>query len=275
MPNLYDPQSLNRYSYARNNPLKYTDPTGHFFKSFFKSVGKLLSEPWKIAKEFGHKPLNLLSPLYWTEASYRVHPVLLPFRATGVIDKELDAGQRAIHKFRESRTGRYVDAGVITAGAIVAAAFCGGCTAPAIGPLATGAIIQGAYIGAAVGSASGRAQAAYTGGDPFQASAMGFLIGGAGGAIGAGVGNVVGNTLINPLMGVLRVDVALQAAKFGGSIVGSSVVGGVNSSVNGTNLGKGFAFGALGGAFGGATAQTFSPALDLHLGKSGGLSRRG
>ncbi|MBI5854034.1 MAG: RHS repeat-associated core domain-containing protein [Nitrospirae bacterium] len=25
-----DPQDLNRYGYARNNPLKYTDPTGHF-----------------------------------------------------------------------------------------------------------------------------------------------------------------------------------------------------------------------------------------------------
>lgn len=29
--NIYDPQSLNRYAYARNNPLRYTDPTGHAF----------------------------------------------------------------------------------------------------------------------------------------------------------------------------------------------------------------------------------------------------
>lgn len=28
---VYDPQSLNRYSFERNNPLKYTDPTGHDF----------------------------------------------------------------------------------------------------------------------------------------------------------------------------------------------------------------------------------------------------
>ena len=27
----YDPQSLNRYTYCRNNPVKYTDPGGHFF----------------------------------------------------------------------------------------------------------------------------------------------------------------------------------------------------------------------------------------------------
>ncbi len=30
IPNPYNPQSLNRYSYTLNNPLKYTDPTGHF-----------------------------------------------------------------------------------------------------------------------------------------------------------------------------------------------------------------------------------------------------
>jgi RHS repeat-associated protein len=30
IPNIFEPQSLNRYSYVRNNPLKYTDPTGHW-----------------------------------------------------------------------------------------------------------------------------------------------------------------------------------------------------------------------------------------------------
>ena len=29
VPDLSDPQSLNRYTYANNNPLRYTDPTGH------------------------------------------------------------------------------------------------------------------------------------------------------------------------------------------------------------------------------------------------------
>jgi RHS repeat-associated protein len=29
VPDLNNPQSLNRYSYVRNNPVKYTDPTGH------------------------------------------------------------------------------------------------------------------------------------------------------------------------------------------------------------------------------------------------------
>lgn len=29
LPNVYDPQQLDRYSYVRNNPLRYTDPSGH------------------------------------------------------------------------------------------------------------------------------------------------------------------------------------------------------------------------------------------------------
>ncbi|BEH09273.1 RHS repeat-associated core domain-containing protein [Geobacter sulfurreducens subsp. ethanolicus] len=31
VPNPEDPQSLNRYAYARNNPILYSDPTGHWF----------------------------------------------------------------------------------------------------------------------------------------------------------------------------------------------------------------------------------------------------
>ena len=42
IPNHTNPQSLNRYSYVDNNPLNYTDPTGHFkLRNFLRAAGKI------------------------------------------------------------------------------------------------------------------------------------------------------------------------------------------------------------------------------------------
>ena len=48
----YDTQSYNRYSYVKNNPLKYTDPSGFFFKSFFKKVRKVFKRAVKKIKKY-------------------------------------------------------------------------------------------------------------------------------------------------------------------------------------------------------------------------------
>jgi len=39
IPSATDYQSYNRYAYVRNNPLKYVDPSGHSFGSWFKKLG--------------------------------------------------------------------------------------------------------------------------------------------------------------------------------------------------------------------------------------------
>ncbi|OZG72357.1 hypothetical protein BTA51_16640 [Hahella sp. CCB-MM4] len=48
-------QSYNRYSYVLNNPLKYSDPSGHFFKKLLKKALKILPNPtvymWTHPKE--------------------------------------------------------------------------------------------------------------------------------------------------------------------------------------------------------------------------------
>lgn len=43
LPNPFDPQQLNRYAYARDNPLKYTDPTGHYLDTAVDIVSLSMS----------------------------------------------------------------------------------------------------------------------------------------------------------------------------------------------------------------------------------------
>ncbi len=67
VPDFGDPQSLNRYSYVVNNPLKYRDPTGHWFETALDIAGII----WDI-HDIKSEGLN-----FWTGAALTVDVVCL------------------------------------------------------------------------------------------------------------------------------------------------------------------------------------------------------
>src|SRR5512136_2293603 len=52
VPNLYNPQSLNRYSYALNNPVRYNDPSGHMVSEGNDSGMGVKAYKYVIKKKF-------------------------------------------------------------------------------------------------------------------------------------------------------------------------------------------------------------------------------
>ncbi len=56
IPNLFNPQALNRYGYVLNNPLRYTDPTGH-----------MMTQCGQFGDECGGSPIPISSPVVATK----------------------------------------------------------------------------------------------------------------------------------------------------------------------------------------------------------------
>jgi len=130
VPSAMDPQSLNRYAYVRNNPLTYTDPSGHSWLSH--EIGKV--NHWADHNQIGSTLIAAICPTI------------------------------GIPLMDRTNTGRELLAGMIIAGTIVAVpaggAFeAGALSGETIGALSAyrsgGSILSGVVVGGVVGGISG------------------------------------------------------------------------------------------------------------------------
>jgi RHS repeat-associated protein len=64
VPDWYDPQSLNRFAYVRNNPVKYVDPSGHsFLLTVAVGAGLAYLADAMLTPDMANTPLNSSEPL--------------------------------------------------------------------------------------------------------------------------------------------------------------------------------------------------------------------
>lgn len=93
IPDVYDPQSLNRYAYARNNPVKYVDPSGNFFWDFL-DIGLFAADMKSLASN------PTLSNLGWATLSGLSLLPVLPNLAG-----YFRYGTKALNSFKTIRRG--------------------------------------------------------------------------------------------------------------------------------------------------------------------------
>ena len=168
-PDLRDPQSLNRYAYVRNNPLHYSDPTGH---DLWDDIGDAFSDA-----------VNAVSDA--------VGEVAKGLDDLGPLGAVLEVGLQAVDPvmgtwvMTQSEQGRYILSAEIIAASAVATFECAGCGATlTIGGLTINAVPAGALVGSTTMSALGGYSAAENGGDISQGIFVGSVVGAATGAIG-------------------------------------------------------------------------------------------
>jgi len=83
LPDVYDPQQLNRYSYARNNPLTYNDPTGHCIGFLSPFCGAIMSVVTKVIQPV----VSLIARIQNNPIAQRVEQNLSKVQSNPVVQK--------------------------------------------------------------------------------------------------------------------------------------------------------------------------------------------
>ena len=161
----YDPQNFNRYSYCRNNPVNYTDPTGHSWLS--KLLGAI----------FGFIVGAITSIFAGPQIGFAVG--MATFNA---IDAGISASQAGLNGWKV--------AGIALASAV--SSFVGSQIGSAFGGWAGGGAFGEAVFGCMfAGAAGGATDAALSGGNVVQSALWG-------GAIGTAMGILQGGLFATP-----------------------------------------------------------------------------
>ena len=88
VPDVYDPQSLNRFAYARNNPLKYIDPTGHWYND-------VESDPSDYDKDYNNNNNGSFTDVDKHDVDDPGEKGWAYSEDTGWVNHNLDAGKQA------------------------------------------------------------------------------------------------------------------------------------------------------------------------------------
>ena len=209
-----DPQTLNRYSYARNNPIIYTDPSGNIF-----IIDDIILAIISVLGTYGVSLGTSITVAY--TVTYAA--------VSAVGGAVLGAATSAI-------TGGNIGLGALTGaisgliffgvGEFVAPAVCGalGATTGSLGQVAITTAVH-----TVAGAISGGINSAITGSN----IGLGMLTG----AVGAGIGAATGGAL-------KLLDINQFGYQFVARTVAGGIAGGVVSEIYGGNFWQGFALGA-------------------------------